>query len=130
MKLYLLALLLPFSASAGQLSLPPGLEFREPFLIGSIQAGVQSPALMSSRGSCRAILLSEKKTPGLEKEAHFADPRIEGEFHKVLVAERYSFEYGHQELNVECFVRLRDKTPLTQKEFLALIRELGFRLEG
>lgn len=124
----MLSLLFPFLAFAGVLTLPPALEFREPFLIGKTQAGVQTRALQSSRGSCRAILLSEKKVSGLEPGALFADARIEGKFHKVLVAERFSFEFGRQELNVECLVRLRDKTPLTEKEFLSLLGELGFRL--
>jgi len=127
---YLLFLLLPLASLGSELSLPANLRFREPFLIGTVQAGVQTRALKSSRGSCRAILLSERKAGAIEKDASFEDARVEGIFHKILVAERYSFEHGRQELNVECLARLRDKTPLTEKEFLSLLRELGFRITG
>lgn len=126
MKLLALLLLLPLPAAAAELSIPEGLEFREPFLIGNMRAGKQSQALNSSRGSCRAVLLSSAPEAGLESGARFEHARVEGVYHKVLVAERLAPSGGAQQLQVECMVRLRDKTPLSHNEFLALLRELGF----
>ncbi len=128
MKLLALLILLPLPAAAAELSIPEGLEFREPFLIGNVRAGKQSQALNSSRGSCRAVLLSTASEAGLESGARFERARVEGIYHKVLVAERLAPGGGTQQLQVECMVRLRDKTPLSHNEFLALLSELGFQV--
>ncbi len=117
-----------FSVAAGPVVLPGSVRFREPFLIGNVRAGVQSQALHTSRGDCRAVLLSERPGSSPGAGGRFENARVEGVYHRVLVAERVSASQGLQELQVECMVRLRDKTPLSEAEFLALLAEIGIRV--
>ena len=87
--------------------------------------------MKSSRGPCRAVLLDNNRNrkATLSKSDVFEKVFIEGVFHKVLVAERSLASSGRQQLNIECLVRLRDREPLSDQEFLELLKQLGFTVK-